>query len=198
MAKMLLGPNQVVIIEVVTVQRTRLHFGGRYRYKRSLHIFTSPPPPQILPSTPPVDVIAPLEEPQKGNFQSLFHFCSCYGKLMSAVPEARLTAVRAGTSIVSQARLSITERGSGQIQLRESFLLSQHTCLNDGEISCINESGTGRHTLIRIRIDQGRYGYTHSVTCLRMPSVKNPDSIQTSFVCEFAQTLSVIESGLRD
>ena len=54
--------------------------------------------------------------------------------------------------IVSQARLSITERESDQIQLRESFLVSQHTCLNDDEISCINESGTGRHTLICIRI----------------------------------------------
>ena len=65
-----------------------------------------------------------------------------------------------------------TER---EIQLRESFLLSQHACLNDDEISHINESGTGRHTLICIRIDQGCYGYTHSVTCLHMPSVKNPD-----------------------
>ena len=100
--------------------------------------------------------------------------------------------------IVSQARLSITEREFGQTQLRESFLLSRHTCLNDDEISRSDVLGTGRHTLICIRIDQGRYGYTHSVTCLRMPSVKNLDSIQTSFVWEFAQTLSVIESGPRD
>ena len=55
--------------------------------------------------------------------------------------------------LVSQARLSITERESGQTQLREPFLLSQHMCLNDDEISHINESGTGRHTLICVRID---------------------------------------------
>ena len=47
--------------------------------------------------------------------------------------------------------------------------------LNDDNISRFNESGKGRHTLICIQIDQVRYGYTHSMTCLRMPSVKNPD-----------------------
>ena len=70
--------------------------------------------------------------------------------------------------IVSQARLSITERESGQTQLHK-FLLSQHTCLNDDEISRSDVLGTGRHALICIQIDQNRYGYTHFVTCLRMP-----------------------------
>ena len=33
-----------------------------------------------------------------------------------------------------------------------------------------------RHPLIHIQVNQSCYGYSHFVTCLHMPSVKNPDS----------------------